>query len=140
METQQEFHSSIEDCIKTNPPMLSTPELTINELSYHNRCTSPLSTASHISSDWSSDLESTTSSVNVKRRPAKPRIHLSSASLSELRNREEDFLALRASEFVLASDKNLAVKTDSGSGADNERTGILFSIQLFYNTFQALYF
>eukprot|EP00794_Sanderia_malayensis_P007800 gene7800-8646_t len=74
-----------------NQMFLSSPDFGLtSSLSHNNRCSSPLSTASHVSSDWSSDVESTTSSVMIKRRPAKPRIHLSSASLTELMNSRED--------------------------------------------------
>ena len=71
-----------------------------------NRSHSPSSTASRLSSDYSSDVESTTSSAVVRRRPARPRIHLSSASLSDLSsNREDDFLSLKAYEPLLTSEK-----------------------------------
>eukprot|EP00112_Aurelia_sp_Birch-Aquarium-sp1_P019370 Seg478.6 transcript_id=Seg478.6/GoldUCD/mRNA.D3Y31 product="KN motif and ankyrin repeat domain-containing protein 1" protein_id=Seg478.6/GoldUCD/D3Y31 len=71
-----------------------------------NRPHSPSSTASRLSSDYSSDVESTTSSAVVRRRPARPRIHLSSASLSDLSStREDDFLSLKAYEPLLTSEK-----------------------------------
>ena len=77
-----------------------------------NRSHSPSSTASRLSSDYSSDVESTTSSAVVRRRPARPRIHLSSASLSDLSsNREDDFLSLKAYEPLLTSEKVADART-----------------------------
>ncbi|XP_065069319.1 uncharacterized protein LOC135694483 isoform X2 [Rhopilema esculentum] len=66
-----------------------------------NRSHSPTSTASQ--SDYSSDVESTTSS-SFRRRPAKPKIHLSSASFSDLAAKEDEILVLKSNGPVLTSD------------------------------------
>ncbi len=73
-----------------------------------------------MSSDWSSDLESTTSSVAVKRRPAKPRIHLSSASLTELMNRDEEVLVLQAGDSIFKSHDKPVSANDLDVTADND--------------------
>ena len=92
-------------CKNLEDPFTNDQELAVNSISQLNRCPSPLSTASHISSDCSSDMDSSSSSVVVRRRPAKPRIDLLSASLSEIIPKEDDFLLLQTKDLVFTSEK-----------------------------------
>lgn len=68
---------------------------------------SPASTRKSISSDCSSDVESTTSSTMIRKRPAKPQIHLSSASFSDLATKGELAWSLKHDEPVLQSEEHV---------------------------------
>ena len=79
----------------------------------HNRSHSSSSTVRSLSPDSLSDVESTTSSVMIKKRPAKPRIHLSSASFSDLAAREDESFSAKGDGTVMLSEMRIAPRKES---------------------------
>ena len=91
-------------------------------IAHRDRSQSPVSTRRSFSSDNSSDVESTTSSTMIKKRPAKPQINLNSASFSDLAAREDGVFSSKHEDQVQLSEMQVTpVKVNPVQQSDLNR-------------------